>query len=118
VVSSKADRLGVVRAGALATSAHTGQGLDVLRAQVLALAGVADREGSEAALVTTARQAATAGAAARALGAALATREARGEHEVIALELRTARQQLAVLRGAELADEVLDEVFARFCIGK
>ncbi len=38
--------------------------------------------------------------------------------EVIAVELRHAAASLARLRGVEVGDRVLDEVFARFCIGK
>jgi tRNA U34 5-carboxymethylaminomethyl modifying GTPase MnmE/TrmE len=38
--------------------------------------------------------------------------------EVVALELRQAAAALAQLRGTEVGDRVLDEVFARFCIGK
>jgi tRNA U34 5-carboxymethylaminomethyl modifying GTPase MnmE/TrmE len=34
------------------------------------------------------------------------------------MELRDAARHLAQLRGVEVGDRVLDEVFARFCIGK
>jgi tRNA modification GTPase len=117
VVRSKADLGGDAR-GALATSAATGQGLAELKQRVLALAGVADREGSEDAFVTTARQQATAAAARDAFAAALAAW--RGHHvpEVVALEVRQGLAALAQLRGVEVGDRVLDEVFARFCIGK
>jgi tRNA U34 5-carboxymethylaminomethyl modifying GTPase MnmE/TrmE len=37
---------------------------------------------------------------------------------VVALELRQATTALAQLRGLEVGDRVLDELFARFCIGK
>lgn len=117
VVRSKADLGGDAR-GAIATSAATGQGLDELRRRVLEVAGVAGSEGSEDAFVTTARQQASAAAARDALAAALAAWR-RGEvSEVIALELRQAASALAQLRGVEVGDRVLDEVFARFCIGK
>jgi tRNA modification GTPase len=85
---------------------------------VLAVAGVADREGSEQAFVTTARQQALAAAARDAFGAALAARSAARPPEVVAVELREAARVLAQLRGVEVGDRVLDEVFARFCIGK
>jgi tRNA modification GTPase len=102
----------------LATSATTGQGLDELRRRVLTVAGVADREGSEQAFVTTARQHALAGAARDAFVAALAARRERRPPEVVAIELRDAVRSLAQLRGVEVGERVLDEVFARFCIGK
>jgi tRNA modification GTPase len=117
IVRSKAD-LGSDARGGLATSATTGQGLDELRARVLAVAGVADQEGSEQAFVTTARQQALAAAAGDALGAARTARSAAGPPEVVAVELREAVRALAQLRGVEVGERVLDEVFARFCIGK
>ena len=117
VVRSKADLGGDPRA-ALPTSAASGQGLDDLRARVLAVAGVADQEGSEQAFVTTARQAGLASAARGAFAAALEARSARRPPEVVAVELRDAVRALAQLRGVEVGERVLDEVFARFCIGK
>jgi tRNA modification GTPase len=117
VVRSKAD-LGGPAPLALATSASTGQGLDELRRRVLAVAGVADQEGSEHAFITTARQQALAVAARDALHAARSARGDQRPPEVVAIELRDAARALAQLRGVEVGDRVLDEVFARFCIGK
>ncbi len=117
VIRSKAD-LGGDAHGALATSASTGQGLDELKHRVLAIAGVADREGSEDAFVTTARQQASAAAARDAFEAAASAWRTRRAAEVVALEVRQGLQALAELRGTEVGDRVLDEVFARFCIGK
>jgi tRNA modification GTPase len=117
LVRSKID-LGGDAGTAQATSATTGQGLDELRRRVLLVAGVADQEGSEQAFVTTARQHALAAAARDAFGAARAAREARRPPELVAMELREAVRTLAELRGVEVGERVLDEVFARFCIGK
>ena len=117
VVRSKAD-LGRSVASGLATSATTGEGLGELKHAVLAIAGVADREGSEDAFVTTARQQATAAAAGTAFAAALAAWRRHDVPEVVALELRQGVSSLAQLRGVEVGDRVLDEVFSRFCIGK
>ena len=117
VVRSKAD-LGGELHGVLATSASTGQGLEELREQVLALAGVADQEGGEQAFVTTARQQALAAGARDAFTAAVEARRGDRAAEVVAIELRQAVRVLAQLRGVEVGDRVLDEVFARFCIGK
>lgn len=117
VIRSKAD-LGGDMHGALATSASTGQGLDDLKRRVLAIAGVADREGSEDAFVTTARQQAMAGAARDAFAAALTAWRRPQVPEVVALEVRQGLNAVAQLRGVEVGERVLDEVFARFCIGK
>jgi tRNA modification GTPase len=116
-VRSKGDLGGDAR-GALVTSAKTGDGLPALRARVLALAGVADREGSEAAFVTTARQHGRIVAARDAFAAALDAWNTKRPPEVIAIELRQGSHALAELRGVEVGERVLDEVFSRFCIGK
>jgi tRNA modification GTPase len=123
VVRSKADLAGAAAppgaaAEALATSAATGEGLDALRRRILEVAGVADREGAEHAVVTTARQHALAAAAEGAFAAGLALWRAGRPLELVAVELRAGTRALAELRGVEVGDRVLDEVFARFCIGK
>jgi tRNA modification GTPase len=102
----------------LVTSAVTGQGLEALKQRVLEIAGVAQREGREDVSITTARQRGHAIAAGAAFGAACRARAERRVVEVVALDVRTAVRELAQLRGAEIGDRVLDEVFARFCIGK
>ena len=117
VIRSKADLGGDPR-GAISTSSTTGKGLDDLRARVLAVAGVAESEGSEHAVVTTARQHALASGARDAFAAARDTWRAKRPPEVVAVEIRLGTQTLAQLRGVEVGDRVLDEVFARFCIGK
>jgi tRNA modification GTPase len=117
MVRSKAD-LGGEPGPGLPTSAASGEGLDALRRRVLAVAGVADQEGSEQAFVTTARQQALAGAARDGFAAAVSARRSGRPPEVVAVELREAARALAQLRGVEVGDRVLDEVFARFCIGK
>ncbi len=116
VVRSKAD-LGGDGPG-LATSAKTGAGLEDLKARVIEIAGVAAREGSEDAFVTTERQYGVMTSARDALEAAVASRQHGRVSEVVALELRQAATALAQLRGNEVGERVLDEVFARFCIGK
>jgi tRNA modification GTPase len=103
--------------GPFPTSVLTGAGLDELKRAILAQAGVADREGSEDAVVTTARQHAAVSAAREAIARASAMR-ATAPTEITALELREAARSLAELRGVEVGERVLDEVFARFCIGK
>ncbi len=113
VVRNKAD-LGGETAGAHATSAVTRLGLESLVLRVLDVAGIGDREGNEDVFVTTERQHAAALAARDAFAAASAL----AVPELLALELRAAVTALAQLRGVEVGDRVLDEVFARFCIGK
>lgn len=102
----------------LATSAKTGSGLDDLKARVLEMAGVAEREGSEDAVVTTSRQHGLVTEARTSFSAARSTWSARRPPELVAVDLRSGATALAQLRGLEVQERVLDELFARFCIGK
>jgi tRNA modification GTPase len=120
-VRSKADlapSLAPAVGPALLTSAKTGAGLDELKTRVLELAGVAEREGSEDAVVTTSRQHGLVTEARAAFAAALASWSARRPPELVAIDLRSGATALAQLRGLEVQERVLDELFARFCIGK
>jgi tRNA modification GTPase len=112
-VAPEGDASRVVR-----VSARTGEGLDRLRAALDAEArrGAADGAGERLAL--TARQAAALGRAAAALRrAAGAARDGPGL-AFAADDLREARAALGEVTGRGTAEDLLDAVFARFCIGK
>jgi tRNA modification GTPase len=98
---------------AVAVSATTGQGLDVLRKAILQVAGW----GSTGESVFLARE--------RHLRAFQATRahlEAASQEahrfELFAEELRLAHAALASITGEFTADDLLGEIFSRFCLGK
>lgn len=99
----------------LAVSAHTGAGLPRLRARIALLAR--RRAGDpESALSAREREAATRAAegldrALHALGEGLA-------EEFVALELREALEALSGAAGTVTSEDILDRVFAKFCIGK
>ncbi|MDS4015152.1 MAG: tRNA uridine-5-carboxymethylaminomethyl(34) synthesis GTPase MnmE [Candidatus Accumulibacter sp.] len=96
----------------IALSAKTGEGIELLRHELLNLAGWQPAEG-----VFTARErhlsalneTATHLAEARALSNRL---------ELFAEELRLAQSALATITGGFSSDELLGEIFSRFCIGK
>lgn len=106
-----------VASEAIALSAHTGKGLEALRARLLALAGWhAQPEGVFIARarhvhalertrthVTTARNGLDQPAPAL---------------ELLAEELRLAHEALGEITGQFSADDLLGEIFGRFCIGK
>ncbi|WP_165253054.1 tRNA modification GTPase [Paludisphaera soli] len=116
---TKADRAGPPpdeRSTWLVTSAQAGTGIDALR--VALASAIRGREGEQAATGTSARcRDSLAGAAAAIRDAASAMRSGAGD-ELIAFELRTALDELGQVTGAIVADDVLDRIFARFCIGK
>ncbi|WP_448586401.1 tRNA uridine-5-carboxymethylaminomethyl(34) synthesis GTPase MnmE [Thermaurantiacus sp.] len=102
-----------LRGGVAFVSARTGAGLEALRAWLVAWARTRVPRG-EPPLVTTARQAALLAEAAARL------REAAAEPDPVlrAESLREAAHGLGKLTGAIGPEEVLGEIFSRFCIGK
>lgn len=114
-VGSKAD-LGEASVPGLVMeiSALAGDGMDILKA---ALTQFAERHtsGEEAALVSHARDREHLERAAAALDGA---RDRLAAPELLAEELRQASDALGRLTGAVDAEEVLDAIFAGFCIGK
>ena len=100
-------------ATSLHVSAKTGAGMDLLRAELLAIAGW--QQGAEDSFMARERHLVALRQAA--LHAARA-----GEHfgrpELFAEELRLAQEQLNSITGEFAADDLLGEIFSRFCIGK
>lgn len=96
-------------------SAITGAGTDTLVDLIKARAGYAG-EGT----TFTARRRHVEGlrAAASAVAESQRLLETRAPSELVAEELRSAHQSLGSIVGTVSADELLGEIFARFCIGK
>jgi tRNA modification GTPase len=117
-VASKADLGGGVPAGWIATSAVAGTGLAELRAAIVARAGLADDSEAGSAVLLTARQRDAAARAQQALAAAAELIDAARPLELAAVEARAGLVALAALAGEGVGEDVLDALFARFCIGK
>jgi tRNA modification GTPase len=100
----------------IALSAVSGAGIDLLCGYLGRLAGAAD--GGEDAPLARERHILALDSAARALERAQAAGENGAPPELIAEELRSAQDQLGRVTGAVGAEELLGEIFARFCIGK
>jgi tRNA modification GTPase len=94
-------------------SAKTGAGMDLLRAELLAAAGW--EQGAEDLFMARERHLIALRRAAEHVSGA-------GEHfsrpELFAEELRLAQEQLNSITGEFAADDLLGEIFSRFCIGK
>ena len=111
------DESPVLPEGALAISAKQGAGLDQLRERLLQLAGW--NPGSESPWL--ARQRHVDALEQASLHLARAMEHARLDDRVLDLfaeELRLAHDSLGLITGKMLADELLGEIFSRFCIGK
>jgi len=94
-------------------SAKTGAGVDLLKAEILHIAGW--RPGNEDLLMARERHLTALSEASDALqraGMALS------QPEFFAEELRLAQSSLSTITGNYAADDLLGEIFSRFCIGK
>ena len=94
-------------------SAKTGAGMDLLRAELLAAAGW--QQGAEDLFMARERHLV---ALRRAALHAARAGEHLGRPELFAEELRLAQEQLNSITGEFAADDLLGEIFSRFCIGK
>ncbi len=120
-VWNKIDQLGAC-AGPLpedgiALSAKCGDGLDALRERLLTLAGW--QPGSEGLFMARERHLQALHRADAHLADAGALLAAQAEHlDLLAEELRLAQRALGEITGEFSADDLLGEIFSRFCIGK
>jgi tRNA modification GTPase len=94
-------------------SAKTGAGMDFLRAELLAVAGW--QQGAEDLFMARERHLVALRQAAQHAARAAAHF---GRPELFAEELRLAQEQLNSITGEFAADDLLGEIFSRFCIGK
>jgi len=105
------------RGEGLNVSAKTGEGLDALRAAIAAALEKRAAEADESGAALTDRQAETLAHAARSLVSG-AEALAAGDIVLAANAVREASETLGALIGKTYADDLLDAVFSRFCVGK
>jgi len=122
VVANKMDLSASWNAEALAgeaieVSAATGEGMDALRRAIAgALSGAEPLHDPPA--ITNARHVDLLAKAGAALQRAAAAADDRTSEEFLAADLAEARALLEEVTGARTPDDVLDEIFVKFCIGK
>ena len=101
----------------LAISAKQGEGLEALRRRLLALAGW--QQPGDGLFMARARHLQALALVDGHLVQADALLAARAEHlDLLAEELRLAQRALGAITGEFTADDLLGEIFSRFCIGK
>ena len=93
-------------------SARNGDGIDLLRQELLHISGYRPSEQEFVAHERHLR------ALAETLGHLQAARDRLAQLELLAEELRMAQRSLGAITGEFLPDDLLGEIFARFCIGK
>ncbi len=116
VVGNKCDLPRLNPAECLRVSALTGDGLDELRDRIHAL--VAPEGVQEAGFLTSLRHARLLDEVLVALERALVAAEENVPHEMLLLDLYSALTPLDAITGATTADDILNRIFATFCIGK
>lgn len=99
-------------------SALTGAGLPELRAALVSLVGTGRVEASPSDLLWNARHRAALSRAREALDRALEAMAQRLGDEFLAADLRAAHDALGAITGQVAPDDLLDRIFAQFCIGK
>jgi tRNA modification GTPase len=112
-VANKIDLGGTVPLGAIAISALTGEGLDTLRARLADAARSLTESTGPPPLTQARHRAALQEAVARLAGAQTADLP-----ELRAEDLRLALRALGRITGSVGVEDILDTLFARFCIGK
>jgi len=107
------------RAGAVYLSAATGDGLAALRTELLAASGWAGEAGGETAFLARERHLQALDRAADCLDHAHSHAAAGAARlELFAEDLRLAAAALGEITGAVSSDDLLGQIFGRFCIGK
>jgi tRNA modification GTPase len=102
---------------AIASSVASAPGAAPLQAAIEARLGTLGEE-AQATLIVADRQAECVTRASEALGRAAALLDEAAGAELIAFEVRGALDALGDLLGRRVGREVLEEIFARFCVGK
>jgi tRNA modification GTPase len=103
---------------AIATSSATGEGIELLRAELRRAICSLDAGKSEVVAGTAARCRESLAAAEQALRRALSLQHKKTGEEFVASEIRLALEELGRVVGAVYTDDVLDRIFSRFCVGK
>ncbi|MCI7330730.1 MAG: tRNA uridine-5-carboxymethylaminomethyl(34) synthesis GTPase MnmE [Selenomonadaceae bacterium] len=102
----------------LTLSTRTGAGLDELGDWVHDFAWADEIVGEEDGFVSDEQQAETLRQADAQLAAALATLDSGMGLDCVSIDLRAAWEKLGELTGRTVREDLLDEIFSRFCIGK
>ncbi len=125
VVENKADlaahrgeRGGTTVATAVRTSAVSGEGIADLRAEILRHIGGEMGAPRESGFLTNVRHQNLVRDSLAALDAATRSVQEKVPHEMILLDLYNALRPLDEITGATTADDILNLIFSRFCIGK
>lgn len=105
-------------AAVLQISAKTGEGMESLARQIEQTVYDGELKGDEASFVADAREADILRRAAAFLSDALQTIENGMSADFIVIDLRSAWEKLGEITGETVGEDIIDEIFRRFCLGK
>ncbi len=108
---------GSILIGAVPVSAKTGAGIDRLHSAILDLARGADA-GDQSGMITNLRQHQAISESIGSLEAAAKSTVQSIPHEMVMLDLYAALRNLDALTGQTTPDDILNQIFSTFCIGK
>ncbi len=103
---------------ALAVSALTGEGIPKLREAIREAVGLASESAQESGFITSLRHEQLLRESIEALRKARQAVEFHIPHEMLLLDLYAALQPIDAITGATTVDDILNRIFATFCIGK
>ncbi len=115
---SMGDELSELSRDVLSISAVTGAGLNEVRSAIRSAVVSSSREAAEGVLVTRVRHLSALRRAADSLEVARAAVLAGAAGELVAVDLRAAADALGEITGVITTDEILNQIFSEFCIGK
>jgi tRNA modification GTPase len=121
VVANKCDLLpedGPAAAAGLPVSALTGQGIPQLRDAILQTVAPAGAFEQETGFITSIRHERLLWESRDSLEHGRSAVESKIPHEMLLLDLYAALRPLDAITGATTADDILNRIFATFCIGK
>ncbi|WP_455048328.1 tRNA uridine-5-carboxymethylaminomethyl(34) synthesis GTPase MnmE [Mitsuokella sp.] len=99
-------------------STRTKDGLEALTQEITKKVYAGTQAGEEGSFVTDARQAEVLRQADEHLAAAIRTIEADMGLDFISIDLRSAWEKLGELTGETVGEDIINEIFSKFCIGK
>ncbi|SDF54216.1 tRNA uridine-5-carboxymethylaminomethyl(34) synthesis GTPase MnmE [Sporolituus thermophilus] len=102
----------------LRISVLEGTGLDELEQAIVDMVYAGKAAPSDSAFVSNVRHAAALRQARQHLADALATTSAGMPPDFVVIDLRAAWEKLGEITGETVGDDIIDQIFARFCIGK
>ena len=118
VIGNKCDLPHEAAAGLIEVSAKNGQGIAELRDAILAAIAPAGTFQQETGFITSLRHERLLVESAEYLGKARDAVKAAIPHEMLLLDLYAALRPVDAITGATTADDILNRIFATFCIGK